>query len=61
MGQIGGDTSQFYTVCKIVGDKVYKQMWVLPELVMDKEYEDTLENCFEEAIIYDKTQKNRQK
>jgi len=34
-------------------------MWITPELILDKEYEDEIENCFEEAIIYDKTQENR--
>jgi hypothetical protein len=58
MGQMGGQTKNYFTTGLVNGDKVEKKMWLTPELVVDKEYEDEIENCFEEAIIYDKTEKN---
>lgn len=58
LGSMGSDTRQYYTFGNIRGEKVAKQMWITPELVIDKEYEDEVENCFEEAIIYDKTKEN---
>jgi hypothetical protein len=61
MGQMGGETRSYYTTGVVKGLKVDKKMWITPELVVDKEYEDEIENCFEEAIIYDKTKENREK
>ena len=58
MGQMGGDTKHYFTTGKVLNDKVEKKMWITPELIVDKEYDDEIENCFEEAIIYDKTKKN---
>ena len=58
LGAIGSDSKEYYTVGLVKGDSVSKKMWITPELVLDKEYEDEIENCFEEAIIYDKTKKN---
>lgn len=58
LGAIGSDSKEYYTVGLVKGDSVSKKMWITPELVLDKEYEDEVENCFEEAIIYDKTKKN---
>ena len=63
LGQMGGDSKDYYTVGVIKGDVVYKKMWIMPELVEEKSYEDDIDSCFEEGIIYDdrKTKKNRQK
>jgi len=58
MGQMGGDTKHYFTTGKVLNDKVEKKMWITPELIVDKEYDDEIENCFEEAIIYDKTKEN---
>lgn len=58
MGQMGGETKNYFTVGTVNGDKVKKKMWLTPELIVDKEYEDEIENCFKEAIIYDKTKEN---
>jgi len=60
LGQMGGDTKNYYTVGTLIDGTVYKKMWIVPELIVDKEYEDEIENCFEEAIIYDKTKENRE-
>lgn len=58
MGQIGNDTKNYYTFGRIVGDKVKKQMWLIPELIVDKEFEGNVSDCFQEAIIYNETTKN---
>lgn len=58
-GVIGQErNTHYYTVGKVIGDKVEKQMWITPELVVEKEYEDKVEECFQEAIIYDQKKKN---
>ena len=59
MGQMGADTRQYYTTGILKDGIVHKKMWMIPELVVDKELQDDIEECFEEALIYDKTKKNR--
>jgi hypothetical protein len=62
LGAIGMKTNHYYTIGIVNGDKVDKQMWIVPELIKEKEYVDTLDNCFQEAIIYNaKKRKNRKK
>ena len=52
----GGDNNRhYYTYGILKGSKVMKQMYVTPELVVDKEIEDDVKDCFKEALIYDKT------
>lgn len=58
MGQIGSETKNYYTFGRIYGDKVKKQMWLVPELIIDKEFEETTNECFAEAIIRNETKKN---
>jgi hypothetical protein len=53
-----GANQHYYTVGLVKGSKVFKQMYLTPELIIDKEYEDEISECFTEAIIYDKTKKN---
>jgi hypothetical protein len=60
LGAMGQSTKQYLTVGILADGKVTKKMYVVPELIKEKEHEDTLENCFDEAVIYnEKTQKNR--
>ena len=54
MGQFGGTTKNYFTTGILKQNKVYKKMWIVPELVVDKEIEDNIEDCFEEALIYAK-------
>jgi hypothetical protein len=63
LGQMGGDSKHYYTVGVIKDSVVHKKMWITPELIEEKVYEDDIDSCFEEGIIYDdrKTKKNRQK
>ena len=57
MGQIGQKTKNYYTTGILKDGIVYKKMWLIPELVVDKELEDNLEECFEQAFIYDEQKK----
>lgn len=58
MGEMGGDTLSFITFGVLKRDGlVHKQMWMVPELLKDKEYADPIEDCFEEAIIYNEKKK----
>ena len=59
LGQMGGDSKDYYTVGTIKDGVVYKKMWIIPELVEEKSYEDDIESCFEEGIIYDDRQKEK--
>ena len=54
MGQLGGNTRDYLTTGILKGDKVYKKMWIVPELIVDKEMTDSVKDCFEEALIYAK-------
>jgi hypothetical protein len=51
MGSMGADSKNYLTYGKVNGSQVKKQMWIIPELIVEKEYDDTIDNCFEEAII----------
>ena len=60
LGQMGGDTKNYYTVGTIKSGVVQKKMWLIPELVEEKSYEDDIESCFEEGIIYDEREKKEE-
>ena len=60
LGQMGGDSKNYYTVGKIKDGVVSKQLWVIPELVEEKNYEDDIDSCFEEGIIYDERQEEEE-
>ena len=51
MCSMGGASKNYLTFGKVNGNSVKKQMWIIPELIVEKEYDDTIDNCFEEAII----------
>ena len=60
LGAIGQKTQNFITIGVLVGGELTKSMYRVPELIKEKEYLDTLDNCFDEAIIYrEQTQTNR--
>ena len=52
LGQMGGESKHYYTVGTISGDVVSKKMYIIPELVEEKSYEDDIDSCFPEGIIY---------
>lgn len=61
LGKIGGATNEYLTVGLVRGENVSKQMWMIPELVVDKTFEEGIGECFAEAIIYnEKKKKNRE-
>jgi hypothetical protein len=57
LGAMGEITRQTITIGKLYNKIVYKTMWVVPELVEQLNDQDVIENCFEEAIIYNDKQK----
>lgn len=57
LGTIGEMTKQTITIGKLYNSVMYKTMWVVPELVEQLNDQDKVENCFEEAIIYNDKQK----
>ena len=57
MGQIGGETKNYYTIGKLVDGVVLKSRWLTPELIVEEKIEDSLDNCFEEAMIYSHARK----
>lgn len=52
LGSIGEVTRKTITIGKIYNSVVYKTMWIVPELVEQLNDQDSIEDCFEEAIIY---------
>ena len=58
MGQMGHKTKNMYTTGVLKKDVMYKKMWLIPELVVEKELEDKLSECFEQAIIYNEKKKS---
>jgi hypothetical protein len=61
LGSIGQPTKNYFTVGKLKDGVVHKQMWLTPELILDKEYDDVLSGCFEEAMIYNGQKKKKRK
>lgn len=51
-GQFGAKTKQCFTIGKINEGIVKKTMILTPELIEEQSYEDNIETCFEEAIVY---------
>jgi hypothetical protein len=52
MAQFGGETIHFYTTGIYDGNIVSKTRWHVPALVEESKDEDDIEDCFEEALIY---------
>jgi hypothetical protein len=51
-GTMGAKSRDYYIVGEVNSGLVYKHMWLIPELFIEESFEDTVDNCFEEAIIY---------
>ena len=59
LGTIGMKTKEYFTVGVLKNKEVHKEMWLVPELLKEKDYVDQIENCFEEAMIrYEKKKEN---
>jgi hypothetical protein len=52
IGLMGETSRKTYTVGKIYGNIVKKQIFMTPELIQDREDEDSVESCFEEGLLY---------
>jgi hypothetical protein len=58
---MGGASKETYTIGKITDGRVLKTIWNVPELIIEREFEDEEENCFQETIIRnEKKTKNRE-
>ncbi len=53
IGTMGEKTKQTITIGKLYGTTIYKTMWVVPELLEELKMQDTIEDSFEEVLIYD--------
>ena len=61
MGKLGETSNQYYTTGVLKNGKMHKKMWLIPELVVEKELCDDLDECFTEAIIYNAKKKKNPK
>ena len=61
LGAMGQETKHYLTIGTLSGDTVSKAMYLVPELIIEKEYEDTLSNCFDEALIYNEKKRTHRK
>ena len=61
IGQMGGDTKYYYTTGKVMGNTVHKSMWLTPEIIEERTTEEQIEDCFEEAIIYNHDERKKRK
>ena len=52
MAQFGGDTIHFYTTGIYDGNVITKTRWHVPALVEESTEDSDIEDCFEEALIY---------
>ena len=58
VGMLGAESKNTYTIGKIKDGIVHKTLWLIPELIVEREFEDYESGCFEESIIYDKAKTN---
>jgi hypothetical protein len=60
VGVMGENTRHSFTIGKIYGDKVKKQIWATPELIEESTSEqDDVKDCFEEALVYHNVKQTR--
>lgn len=52
IGLMGENSKKTYTVGKICGNIVEKQIFMTPELIQDREEKDPVSSCFEEGLLY---------
>ena len=58
IGLLGAESKQTYTIGKLKNGIVQKTMWLIPELIVEREYDDYESSCFKESIIYDQKKTN---
>lgn len=52
LGMMGQNAISTFTIGKIFGQKVEKQVFLIPELIEHRKEEDPITSCFEEALLY---------
>lgn len=52
IGIMGETPKHSFTIGRVYGSVVKKQIWVTPELIEESSEENNIEDCFAEAIIY---------
>lgn len=52
IGLMGEQSRKTYTVGKLYGDIVKKQIFMMPELIKDREDQDSIDTCFEEGLLF---------
>ena len=57
LATFGSEEKKTYTVGILSNNKVKKTIWITPELIKHIEEEDNIDQCFEEAIIYNYAEK----
>lgn len=54
-GSLGGETKNCYSIGIVRNDKIYRTLYIMPELAEDLKLEDNIEDCLKEALVlYDK-------
>ena len=61
LGEVGGSVKNYYTIGTLDDDVVSKGRWLTPELIEEENIEEGLDNCFEEAIIYNHDKRKNRK
>jgi hypothetical protein len=59
-GQFGAKERQCFTIGLIEGGIVHKTMWNTPELIQDLSFSESIEKCFEEAIVFNGTRRKQE-
>lgn len=59
-GSFGGETRYCYTSGLIKDGNIKKTLWSTPELLEDGTFDGNLEECFEEAIVYNDKKRKAQ-
>lgn len=52
LGSMGQNVKHTFTIGKLSNNEVEKSIWIVPELIKEIEEKDKIENCFEQAFIY---------
>jgi len=57
IGNMGGESYDCLTFGRVEGVVMKKQMWSIPDLLLNKSITDSVSECFQEAIVYDEFRK----
>lgn len=57
VGVMGENSRNTITIGKLYGDQVHKTLWITPELIEETKEITNIEDCFEEALIFNYEEK----